>query len=84
METKDDLKKRIGDLSYEVTQHAATERPFTGKYDDFLRRGSMSILLVERSCFHHWINLILAVVGLLSQNLLKIAWSRTTMTLLMG
>lgn len=39
METKDDLKKRIDDLSYEVTQHAATERPFTGKYDDFFEKG---------------------------------------------
>lgn len=39
METKDDLEKRIGDLSYEVTQHAATERPFTGKYDDFFEKG---------------------------------------------
>lgn len=39
METKDDLKKRIGDLSYEVTQHAVTERPFTGKYDDFFEKG---------------------------------------------
>ncbi|GFG41917.1 peptide-methionine (R)-S-oxide reductase MsrB [Streptococcus canis] len=39
METKDNLKKRIGDLSYEVTQHAATERPFTGKYDDFFEKG---------------------------------------------
>lgn len=39
METKDDLKKRIGDLSYEVTQHAATERPFTWKYDDFFEKG---------------------------------------------
>lgn len=39
METKDDLKKRIVDLSYEVTQHAATERPFTGKYDDFFEKG---------------------------------------------
>ncbi|HFN2968578.1 TPA: peptide-methionine (R)-S-oxide reductase, partial [Streptococcus pyogenes] len=25
METSDELKQRIGDLSYEVTQHAATE-----------------------------------------------------------
>lgn len=50
----------------------------------FLRRVSMSILLVVRSCFHHWINLILAVVGLPFQNPLKIVWSQTTMTLLMG
>ncbi|AXI57912.1 TPA: peptide-methionine (R)-S-oxide reductase MsrB [Streptococcus pyogenes] len=39
METSDELKQRIGDLSYEVTQHAATERPFTGKYDDFFEKG---------------------------------------------
>lgn len=84
METSEELKQRIGDLSYEVTQHAATESPFTGEYDDFLRRVSMSISSVVRSCFHHWINLILAVVGLPFQNPLKIVWSQTTMTLLMG
>ncbi|HEP6136503.1 TPA: peptide-methionine (R)-S-oxide reductase MsrB, partial [Streptococcus pyogenes] len=39
METSDELKQRIGDLSYEVTQHAATESPFTGKYDDFFEKG---------------------------------------------
>ena len=27
------LRERIGDLAYEVTQNAATERPFTGEYD---------------------------------------------------
>ncbi|MFW8687431.1 peptide-methionine (R)-S-oxide reductase MsrB [Streptococcus pyogenes] len=39
METSDELKQRIGDLSYEVTQHSATERPFTGKYDNFFEKG---------------------------------------------
>ncbi|HEQ9309383.1 TPA: peptide-methionine (R)-S-oxide reductase MsrB [Streptococcus pyogenes] len=39
METSDELKQRIGDLSYEVTQDAATESPFTGKYDDFFEKG---------------------------------------------
>ncbi|HEP1297247.1 TPA: peptide-methionine (R)-S-oxide reductase MsrB [Streptococcus pyogenes] len=39
MEISDELKQRIGDLSYEVTQHAATERPFTGKYDNFFEKG---------------------------------------------
>lgn len=39
METSDELKQRIGDLSYEVTQHAATESPFTGEYDDFFEKG---------------------------------------------
>ena len=35
----DDLRQRIGDLAYEVTQHAATEPAFTGKYDDFFEKG---------------------------------------------
>lgn len=39
METSDELKQRIGDLSYEVTQHATTESPFTGEYDDFFEKG---------------------------------------------
>lgn len=39
METSDELKQRIGDLSYEVTQHAATESPFTGEYDNFFEKG---------------------------------------------
>lgn len=39
METSDELKQRIGDLYYEVTQHAATESPFTGEYDNFFEKG---------------------------------------------
>ena len=35
----DDLRQRIGDLAYEVTQNAATEPAFTGKYDDFFEKG---------------------------------------------
>ncbi|WP_136302617.1 peptide-methionine (R)-S-oxide reductase MsrB, partial [Streptococcus pyogenes] len=38
-ETSDELKQRIGDLSYEVTQHAVTESPFTGEYDNFFEKG---------------------------------------------
>ena len=38
-ESKETLRKKIGDLSYEVTQNAATERPFTGEYDDFFEKG---------------------------------------------
>ena len=38
-ETEQELRKRIGDLSYEVTQNAATEYPFTGKYDDLFEKG---------------------------------------------
>ena len=36
---KIELRERIGDLAYEVTQNAATERPFTGEYDNFFERG---------------------------------------------
>lgn len=39
MESKEELRQRIGDLAYEVTQNAATERPFTGQYDDFFEEG---------------------------------------------
>jgi len=38
-ETPEELRKRIGDLAYEVTQNAATEYAFTGKYDDFFEKG---------------------------------------------
>lgn len=38
-ETKEDLRKRIGDLAYEVTQNAATEQAFTGEYDEFFEKG---------------------------------------------
>ena len=33
------LRARIGDLAYEVTQNAATERPFSGEYDEFFGKG---------------------------------------------
>ena len=33
------LRERIGDLAYDVTRHAATERPYTGKYDHFIEKG---------------------------------------------
>ena len=41
MTTNDDmnLKQKLSKESYEVTQHAATERPFTGKYDQFFEDG---------------------------------------------
>ena len=38
-ETANELRERIGSLSYEVTQNAATERAFTGEYDDFFEKG---------------------------------------------
>ena len=38
-ETKEELRQRIGDLAYKVTQKAATERAFTGEYDEFFEKG---------------------------------------------
>lgn len=34
-----ELRARIGNLAYEVTQNAATERAFSGHYDDFFEKG---------------------------------------------
>ena len=39
LETPEELRERIGDLAYEVTQNAATERAFTGEYDEFFEKG---------------------------------------------
>ena len=36
---KDDLKKKLTDIQYEVTQESATERPFSSEYDDFYEDG---------------------------------------------
>ena len=38
-ESPKELEARIGKLAYEVTQHSATERAFTGKYDHFFEKG---------------------------------------------
>ena len=38
-ETPDELRARIGDLAFDVTQNAATERAFTGEYDEFFEKG---------------------------------------------
>ena len=32
-------KKKLDELQYKVTQESATERPFTGEYDDFYEKG---------------------------------------------
>ena len=38
-ESVTERRERIGELAFEVTQHAATEYPFTGEYDDFFEKG---------------------------------------------
>lgn len=37
--SKEELKKRLTPVQYSVTQEAATEQPFTGKYDNFDQPG---------------------------------------------
>ena len=34
-----EVRNKIGDLAYEVTQNSFTEKPFTGKYDNFFEKG---------------------------------------------
>lgn len=38
-ESKEDLKAKLSTIEYAVTQENATERPFTGTYDDFYEKG---------------------------------------------
>ena len=38
-ESKEELRNRLTPLQFEVTQNEATERPFTGEYDDFYQEG---------------------------------------------
>ena len=37
--SKEELKKQLTEMEYAVTQENATERPFTGEYDDFYEKG---------------------------------------------
>ena len=36
---KKEALKKLNSEQYEVTQHAATEMPFSGKYNDFSQKG---------------------------------------------
>lgn len=36
---QEELKKKLSPIEYAVTQENATERPFSGKYDDFYQKG---------------------------------------------
>lgn len=37
--SEQELRDKLSNLEYEVTQNAATERPFTGEYDNFWEKG---------------------------------------------
>ena len=68
LETPDELRARIGDLAFEVTQNAATERAFTGEYDEFFEKGLYVDVVSGEPLFTSWINTIPDAVGRPSQN----------------
>ena len=37
--SEEELKQKLSDMQYAVTQESATERPFSGEYDDFYKEG---------------------------------------------
>ena len=45
------LRERLGDLAFEVTQNAATERPFTGKYWNQFEDGTYRCICCDALLF---------------------------------
>jgi peptide-methionine (R)-S-oxide reductase len=41
--SKEELKKKLSSIEFAVTQENATERPFTGEYDNFYEKEFMWI-----------------------------------------
>ncbi|KAL5287039.1 hypothetical protein ACFFRR_008160 [Megaselia abdita] len=48
---KEDLKKRLTPLQYQVTQEAATERPFTGCYNKHYEKGVYHCIICNEALF---------------------------------
>jgi len=48
---KDDLRERLGDAAYEVTQNKGTERAFTGKYVDNKDDGTYRCVCCDAELF---------------------------------
>jgi peptide-methionine (R)-S-oxide reductase len=48
---KTELRDRLSDEQYQVTQNAATERPFTGKYVDHKGNGDYRCICCEAPLF---------------------------------
>ena len=44
-ETKEELKERLTDIQYNVTQLAYTEKPFTGEYDNHFEEGQYNCIV---------------------------------------
>lgn len=51
MEAKEELKKRLTPMQYQVTQEAATERPFTGKYNKCYDKGIYQCIVCQQELF---------------------------------
>lgn len=49
---KDDLSARLSSLAYQVTQHQATEAPFSGKYHDFSEAGDYHCVCCDSLLFY--------------------------------
>ena len=50
-ETKDELRRRIGDTAYDVTQNAGTEIPFTGKHNSTKDKGTFKCMVCGQELF---------------------------------
>lgn len=51
VESKEELKERLSDIEYKVTQEAGTERAFTGKYWDEKADGSYHCIVCDAELF---------------------------------
>ena len=50
-ESKSELRARLGDAAYEITQNKGTERPFTGKYVDNKDDGTYRCVCCDAELF---------------------------------
>lgn len=51
MDTKEELRKRLTPMQFQVTQEAGTERPFTGKYNKFYEKGVYRCIVCNEDLF---------------------------------
>ncbi|XP_070509303.1 methionine-R-sulfoxide reductase B1-like isoform X2 [Chironomus tepperi] len=48
---KDELRKRLTPLQYQITQESGTERPFSGKYNKFNKKGTYICVVCHQELF---------------------------------